>query len=72
MRGELTTDPTPVTESATSVAVPSGTVKLNREFDVPSGGWTTILLDFDLDKSIHQTGNGQYKLTPVIGVVSVQ
>ena len=59
-------------EVGISVDVPSGTLKLNREFDVPAGGATTILLDFDGDKSVHQTGNGKYKMTPVIGVVSVQ
>jgi hypothetical protein len=58
-------------EVGTIVDVPSGTLKLNREFDVPVGGATTILIDFDADKSIHQTGNGKYKMTPVIGVVSV-
>jgi hypothetical protein len=58
-------------EVGTIVDVPSGTLKLNREFDVPDGGATTILIDFDAEKSIHQTGNGKYKMTPVIGVVSV-
>ncbi|MCX6544721.1 MAG: DUF4382 domain-containing protein [Acidobacteria bacterium] len=58
-------DPMPVT-------VASGTLKLNREFTVPTGAATTILLDFDGDKSIHKTGNGKYLMTPVIGVVSVQ
>jgi hypothetical protein len=62
----------PSTDLGSPVDVPSGTLKLNREFDVPEGGATTILLDIDGDKSIHQTGNGKYKLTPVIGVVSVQ
>jgi hypothetical protein len=60
------------TELGNAVDIPSGTLKLNREFDVPNGGATTILIDFDADKSIHQTGNGKYKMTPVIGVVSVQ
>lgn len=53
------------------VSVPSSTLKLNRQFDVINGGTTTILLDFDGDKSIHQTGNGKFMMTPVIGVVSV-
>jgi hypothetical protein len=47
-------------------------VKLNRQFDVPAGGATTILLDFDGDRSIHETGNGRYMMRPVIAVVSVQ
>jgi hypothetical protein len=60
------------TEVGTPVDVPSGTVKLVREFDVTGSGTTTILLDFDGDKSVNQTGNGAYKMQPVIKVVSVQ
>ena len=51
--------------------IPSGEVKLNRDFDI-SGATTTMLLDFDGDKSIRETGNGRFMMTPVIGVVSVQ
>ena len=67
----LTTPATP-SEKGISVDVPSGTLKLNREFKIPPNSATTILLDFDADKSVHQTGNGKYKMTPVIGVVSVK
>jgi len=55
-----------------SVTIPSGEVKLNREFDVSSGTTTTMLLDFDGDKSVRETGNGQFMMSPVIVVVSVQ
>jgi len=55
-----------------AVTIPSGEVKLNREFDVASNGGTTILVDFDGDKSVNDTGNGTYKMTPVMTVVSVQ
>jgi hypothetical protein len=61
--------------------IPSGEVKLNHEFTV-TGSATTMLLDFDGDQSIHQTGssngngngnkNGKYMMSPVIRVVSVQ
>jgi hypothetical protein len=55
-----------------SIDVPSGVVKLNREFTLSTGGATTILLDFDGDKSVTQTGNGRYLMSPpVISVVSV-
>jgi len=54
------------------VEIPSGEIKLNREFDVPATGATTMLLDFDGDKSIHATGNSRYMMSPVIGVVSVE
>jgi hypothetical protein len=52
--------------------ISSGEIKLNREFDLPAGGATTILVDFDGDRSIHQTGNDRYRMNPVISVVSVQ
>ncbi len=61
-----------------SVDVPSGELKLNREFDLASSGGTKILLDFDGDRSVRQTGNAnapsgvRYMMTPVISVVSVE
>lgn len=58
--------------STAPLEIPSGVVKLNREFDVAAAGATTILLDFDGDRSVNQTGNGRYMMSPVISVVSVQ
>jgi Domain of unknown function (DUF4382) len=73
--------------TSAALKIPSGTVKLNRQFTVPSGGATTMLLDFDGDRSIKQTGGGNgngngnggsgastasYSMSPVITVVSVQ
>jgi len=55
-----------------SVEIPSGEIKLNREFDVPASGVTTMVLDFDGDKSIRETGNSRFMMQPVIAVVSVQ
>jgi hypothetical protein len=55
-----------------NVTIPSGEVKLNREFDVTAATTTTMLLDFDGDRSVRDMGNGQYSMTPVIAVVSVQ
>ena len=63
---------TPGTEIGKVVDVPSGIVKLVHQFDVKTDTTTTILLDFDGDKSINQLGNGSYKMMPVIKVVSVQ
>ena len=62
----------PGTEAGMPVDVPSGIVKLVHQFTITGSATTTILLDFDGDKSIHQTGNGAYKMQPVIKVVSVQ
>jgi len=53
------------------VEIPSADIRLNREFDVTSTTATTILLDFDGDQSVTQTGNGEYRMNPVITVVSV-
>jgi hypothetical protein len=53
------------------VDIPSGEIRLNREFDLTAGGGTMILVDFDGDRSVRQTGNGRYMMTPVIGIVSV-
>ena len=66
-----TTIPIPAGRSA-NVEVPSGEVKLNRAFDVSASGATTMLIDFDGDKSVTEMGNGRFRMTPVIGVVSVQ
>lgn len=71
---------TPPGKSA-PVDIPSGEVKLNHEFTI-TGSATTMLLDFDGDQSIKQTGssngngkgnsNTKYMMTPVIRIVSVQ
>src|SRR5262245_60667748 len=52
----------------TPSAVQSG-IKLIHQFDVDSGQRVDLLLDFDACKSIVQTGNGKYKLKPVIKVI---
>lgn len=53
------------------VDVPSGDLRLNREFDLTTAQ-TTITLDFDGDRSIKETGNGKYMMNPVVSVVSVK
>ena len=53
------------------VDVPSGEVKLNREFDITSNSPMTMLIDFDGNQSIHPTGNGRYMMSPVVTVLSV-
>jgi hypothetical protein len=51
--------------------IPSGEVKLNRGFKLAADATTSMLLDFDGDRSIHQTGNGTYLMSPVIGITRV-
>ena len=52
----------------TPSGVQSG-IKLIHQFTVNSGQRVDLLLDFDACKSIVQTGNGKYKLKPVIHVI---
>lgn len=44
-------------------------LKLNVQMNVQPGETYTILLDFDAAKSIVETGNGGYKLKPVIRTI---
>jgi hypothetical protein len=60
------------TETGTPVPVSSGQLILNRPFDVPATGATTVTLDFNGDGSVVQTGVGMYRMTPVITVKSVR
>ncbi|MCX6173706.1 MAG: DUF4382 domain-containing protein [Ignavibacteriales bacterium] len=43
-------------------------IKLNHEFDIQQGLVYELTLDFNAEHSIVLTGNGQYKLNPVIRV----
>jgi hypothetical protein len=61
----------PAAKAPADITIPSGVIKLNRPFDLAGGTTVSMVLDFDGDKSIHQTGNGKYQMTPVIAVVSV-
>ncbi len=69
---EPPTAPGTAPEAGASVDIPSGIVKLVHQFEVKAATTTTILLDFDGDKSVNQTGNGAYKMMPVIKILSVQ
>ena len=61
----------PPAGNSASLEIPSGEVKLNREFDISGSTPLTMLIDFDGDRSIHQTGSGRYMMSPVITVMSV-
>jgi hypothetical protein len=62
--------PEPAGRSA-PIEIPSGEVKLIRPFQIGESGATTMLIDFDGDRSVRQTGSGRYMMTPVVTVVSV-
>ena len=61
----------PPSGNSATLIVPSGELKLNREFEIKGQAGTTILLDFDGDQSIHATGHGTFLMTPVVGIISV-
>ena len=55
------------------VEIPSGDqtgIKLIHPFEIIEGETTELTIDFDAEKSIIKTGNGEYKLKPVIKVSS--
>jgi len=41
-------------------------IKLIHPFEIVDSGETVLTIDFDAEKSIIKTGNGEYKLQPVI------
>lgn len=47
-------------------SVPSEWLKFVRPFEVASGGTTTLIVDFDAEKSIVITGNEEVKFMPVV------
>ncbi|MDZ7767354.1 MAG: DUF4382 domain-containing protein [Melioribacteraceae bacterium] len=55
-----------------SLDIPSGEqsgIKLNHSFEIKSESLYELILDFDAGRSIVLTGNGQYKLKPVIRLI---
>jgi len=41
-------------------------LKMNRGFTITAGGTSDFTIDFDLRKSVHETGSGDYKLRPTV------
>jgi len=46
-------------------------IKLIHPFEIVDGEETVLTIDFDADGSIIKTGNGSYKLEPVIKIVTI-
>ncbi len=56
-----------------SLSVPSGSVKINRPFDVCAGGVVDLVFDFDALRSLYYNqGRNEFKLQPVIKIASVE
>lgn len=56
------------------LTVPSGSesgLKVKGDIELREDMTTVVLIDFDAEKSVVQTGNGSYQLKPVISVKSV-
>ena len=49
--------------------VPSGAIKLNKPFTLMPGQTITLTMDFDVQESVHETGNGKYMFNPVIKII---
>jgi len=49
--------------------IPSKNIKLVSPFSIQDGQITILTLDFDVQKSVHETGNGKYSFKPTIKVI---
>jgi len=49
--------------------IPSGKIKLVKSFTIVENETTVLTLDFDVYKSVHETGNGKYMMKPTIKIV---
>jgi hypothetical protein len=49
--------------------IPSKTIKLITPFRVSANATTTLTLDFNVQKSVHENGNGNYMFKPTIKII---
>lgn len=52
-----------------TLKVPSEKIKLIHPFTIVENETTVLILDFLVDKSIHETGNGKFMLKPTIKII---
>lgn len=52
-----------------NLKISSKNVKLIKPFLIQDNETLTLILDFDVQKSVHQTGSGQYIMRPTIKVI---
>lgn len=49
--------------------VPSDKIKLNTPFTLLPSQTITLIMDFDVQESVHENGNGNYIFNPVITII---
>jgi hypothetical protein len=54
------------------ITVSSGTLRSVKSFRVEEDRETRITIDIDLERSLRETGNGQWRMTPVVGKTTAQ
>lgn len=54
-----------------NLSIPSKTIKLIRPFNITEGETTTLILDFDANESIHETGNEKYMFKPTLKIIQL-
>lgn len=52
-----------------NMTIPSGKVKLIKPFWINEDETTVLTLDFDVDESVHQTGNNKFIMKPTIKII---
>lgn len=52
-----------------TLQVPSDKIKLIHPFTILKNETTVLTIDFDVNKSVHQTGNGKFMLKPTIKII---
>ena len=52
-----------------NLKIPSKNVKLIKPFMIEDNETLTLILDFDVQKSVHRTGNNKYIMNPTIKVI---
>jgi hypothetical protein len=51
------------------LTIPSKTIHLISPFSINKNETTTLTIDFDVHKSVHETGNGKYIMKPTIKII---
>ncbi len=52
-----------------NLTIPSKIIKLIKPFNIAENVTTTLILDFDVNESVHEAGNNKYMFKPTIKVL---